>query len=165
MSTVLVVDDESQIRDLLVRWISSDGYEVREAETSQAALDQMQITASDIVMCDVQMPGENGVWLTAQLRSRFPETAIVLATSDRTVPSQISLQPGVVSLQAVHTRSSPRSRAPRCRMARDGGRRARTHQGRVSSSQRVGRRFRRLTRRATSDVTRNCAKATSSTVL
>jgi DNA-binding NtrC family response regulator len=98
--TVLVVDDESQIRDLLVRWIGSDGYQVREAGTSQAALDDMQITPADIVMCDVQMPGENGVWLTGQLRSRFPETAIVLATSDRTVSSQVSMQPGVVEYLA-----------------------------------------------------------------
>ena len=98
--TVLVVDDESQIRELLVRWISSDGYQVREAGTSQAALDDMQIIPADIVMCDVQMPGENGVWLTGQLRSRFPETAIVLATSDRTVSSQVSMQPGVVEYLA-----------------------------------------------------------------
>ena len=60
----------------------------------------MQIAPSDIVLCDVQMPGENGVWLTGQLRSRFPETAIVLATSDRTVSSQVSMQPGVVEYLA-----------------------------------------------------------------
>jgi len=100
MPTVLVVDDESQIRELLVRWISGDGYEVRAAGTSQAALDDMQITPADIVLCDVQMPGENGLWLTGQLRSRFPETAIVLATSDRGVSSQVSLQPGVVEYLA-----------------------------------------------------------------
>jgi len=100
MATVLVVDDESQIRELLVRWISGDGYVVRAAGTSQAALDDMQITPADIVLCDVQMPGENGLWLTGQLRSRFPETAIVLATSDRGVSSQVSLQPGVVEYLA-----------------------------------------------------------------
>jgi CheY-like chemotaxis protein len=100
MATVLVVDDESQIRELLVRWISGDGYVVRAAGTSQAALDDMQISPADIVMCDVQMPGENGLWLTGQLRSRFPETAIVLATSDRGVSSQVSLQAGVVEYLA-----------------------------------------------------------------
>ena len=46
------------------------------------------------------MPGESGLWLTGQLRSRYPETAIVLATSDRTVAPHISLQPGVVEYLA-----------------------------------------------------------------
>jgi CheY-like chemotaxis protein len=100
MATVLVVDDESQIRELLVRWVSGDGYVVRAAGTSQAALDEMQISPADVVLCDVQMPGEDGLWLTGQLRSRFPETAIVLATSDRGVSSQVSLQPGVVEYLA-----------------------------------------------------------------
>jgi CheY-like chemotaxis protein len=100
MPTVLVVDDGSQIRDLLVRWISGDGHQVREAPTAEAALDAMQIAAADIILCDVHMPGEGGLWLTGQLRSRFPETAIVLATSDRSVSSQMTLQPGVVEYLA-----------------------------------------------------------------
>ena len=100
MSNVLIVDDESQIRELLARWISGDGHEVRQAETAAAALDSMQTVPADIVMCDVHMPGESGVWLTTQLRERFPETAIVLATSDRMVPPQVSLQNGVVQYLA-----------------------------------------------------------------
>jgi CheY-like chemotaxis protein len=100
MPSVLVVDDESQIRDLLTRWIGGDGYQVRQAETAAAALADMQAARSDIVMCDVHMPGENGLWLTGQLREQFPETAVVLATSDRMIPPQISLQPGVVQYLA-----------------------------------------------------------------
>jgi FixJ family two-component response regulator len=46
------------------------------------------------------MPGENGLWLTGQLREQFPETAVVLATSDRMVPPQVSLRPGVVQYLA-----------------------------------------------------------------
>jgi two-component system phosphate regulon response regulator OmpR len=100
MPSVLVVDDESQIRDLMARWISGDGYQVRQAATAMDALADMQAARSDIVMCDVHMPGENGLWLTGQIRALFPETAVVLATSDRTVPPQISLQPGVVQYLA-----------------------------------------------------------------
>jgi CheY-like chemotaxis protein len=96
MPIVLVVDDESQIRELLVRWISAGGHEVREAGTAAAALEDMQIAPAGIVLCDVNMPGENGLWLTGRLRALFPETAIVLATSDRTIPANISMQAGVV---------------------------------------------------------------------
>ncbi len=100
MPIVLVVDDESQIRDLLVRWIGAEGHQVREAATAAAALEDMQTTPADIVWCDVRMTGNTGVWLTDQLRTRFPETAIILATSDRTVPPHISLKPGVVQCLA-----------------------------------------------------------------
>jgi DNA-binding NtrC family response regulator len=100
MPIVLVVDDESQIRELLVRWVKGDGHEVREAGTAEAALADMQVSPADIVLCDVRMPGETGLWLTGQLRSKFPETAIVLATSDTSVSPQITLQPGVVEYLA-----------------------------------------------------------------
>ncbi len=100
MPIVLVVDDESPIRELLVRWVSGDEYQVREAATAEAALADMRVTPADIVLCDVRMPGETGLWLTGQLRSLFPETAIVLVTSDTSVPPQISLQPGVVEYLA-----------------------------------------------------------------
>ncbi len=100
MPSVLVVDDESQIRDLLARWIGGDGYQVRQAASAADALADMQAARSDIVMCDVHMPGESGLWLTGQLREQFPETAVVLATSDRTVPPHVSLQPGVVQYLA-----------------------------------------------------------------
>src|SRR6186997_2344633 len=100
MPIVLVVDDESQIRELLVRWVSSDEYQVREAATAEAALADMNAAPADIVLCDVRMPGETGLWLTGQLRAQFPETAIVLVTSDRSVPPQISLQSGVVEYLA-----------------------------------------------------------------
>jgi len=100
MPIVLVVDDEAPIRELLSRWISGAGHQVREAVTAEAALGTMESDPADIVLCDVQMPGQDGVWLTGQLRTRFPETAIVLATGDRTIPPRISMQAGVVDYLA-----------------------------------------------------------------
>ena len=100
MPIVLIVDDESPIRALLARCLSGDEYQVREASTAEAALADMRVTPADIVLCDVRMPGESGLWLTGQLRSQFPETAVVLVTADRRVPPQISLQPGVVEYLA-----------------------------------------------------------------
>lgn len=96
MPIVLVVDDEPQVRELLIRWLTADGYEMREAESADAALADMQIVPADIVLCDVRMPGHDGVWLTGEIRSLFPETAVVLITGDRGVPPQVSMQSGVV---------------------------------------------------------------------
>jgi two-component system response regulator HydG len=100
MPIVLVVDDESQIRDLLARWIGAAGYEVRQAATAAAALEDMQNAVADAVLCDVMMPGENGLWLAGKIRAQFPATAVVLVTADRTVSPQISMQPGVVAYLA-----------------------------------------------------------------
>jgi len=100
MPIVLVVDDESQIRELLARWIGAAGYQVREAATAAAALEDMQLAVADVVLCDVMMPGETGLWLAGKIRAQFPATAVVLVTADRTVPPQISMQPGVVAYLA-----------------------------------------------------------------
>ncbi len=97
MSIVLVVDDEAQMRTLLVRWIGGDGFEMQEAETARDALASMEVKPADIVVCDVRMPGESGLWLAAELRKRFPETAILLATGDRTIAPHITMQAGIVA--------------------------------------------------------------------
>jgi DNA-binding NtrC family response regulator len=97
MSIVLVVDDEEQMRTLLVRWIGNDGFETQEADTARAALASMDVNPADIVVCDVRMPGESGLWLAAELRKRFPETAILLATGDRTIAPHITMQSGIVA--------------------------------------------------------------------
>src|SRR2546427_8153225 len=97
MPIVLVVDDEPEMRTLLVRWIQADGFETQEADSARAALDSMDVNPADIAVCDVRMPGESGLWLTAELRARFPETAILLATGDRTIPPHITMQPGIVA--------------------------------------------------------------------
>ena len=97
MPIVLIVDDEAQMRTLLVRWIGEDGFETQEAETARAALASMDVIPADIVVCDVRMPGESGLWLAAELRKRFPETAILLATGDKTLAPHITMQPGIVA--------------------------------------------------------------------
>lgn len=96
MSSVLIVDDEDPIRELLRRWISQEGHDIREAPTAETALDEIVRAAPDVVMCDVEMPGHGGLWLAAQIVKRFPTTSIVLATALDTVPPATSMQPGVV---------------------------------------------------------------------
>jgi DNA-binding NtrC family response regulator len=96
MSLVLIVDDQCGIRELLVSWISREGYQTAQATDAEAALDLMMGRPADVVVCDVQIPGQGEFWLAARLHERFPDTAIILATGDRTEPPVISLQPGVV---------------------------------------------------------------------
>lgn len=96
MNAILIVDDEATIRELLSRWLVAAGYEVREAETAEAALDVMGQACADVVMCDIEMPGEGGLWLAQQLRERYPTSAMILATALDDVPPATSFQSGII---------------------------------------------------------------------
>lgn len=97
MATILIVDDEPPVREVLARWLQAAGHQTREAGNSNAALEAMAAAAADLVFCDVQMPGPDGLWLTGELRRRFPLSAVVLATGVSTVPGKISMQYGVMA--------------------------------------------------------------------
>jgi DNA-binding NtrC family response regulator len=96
VSSVLIVDDESGMRKLLGRWLSAEGYEIREAADAETALEEITRAAADVVMCDVDMPGQGGLWLATQIRANFPATAIILATALATVPPIVSMRSGIV---------------------------------------------------------------------
>jgi len=96
MSSVLIVDDEAPIREFLSRWLRASNYETTEAPDADAALAVVSERQPDVVLCDVNMPGHDGLWLTEQLRARFPAIAIVLATANDEVPPVISMQRGIV---------------------------------------------------------------------
>lgn len=81
MAYVLVVDDEEAIRRLLIRWLSGWGYEAKEAANADDAVEMMAAEPADIMLCDVMMPVHDGIWLAEQVRSRWPRTAVVMASS------------------------------------------------------------------------------------
>ena len=81
MAYVLVVDDEQAIRRLLTRWLSGWGYEAKEAGNADEAIEIMTAEPADIMLCDVMMPVHDGIWLAEQVRSRWPQTAVIMASS------------------------------------------------------------------------------------
>lgn len=97
MADILVVDDESSIRKMMRRWLTDAGHDCREAGSAEEALEVMAARPADVAFCDVQMPGQGGIWLTGQLRRRYPGTAVVLATGVSTVPPSVSMQHGVMA--------------------------------------------------------------------
>lgn len=97
MALILIVDDEHGVRQVLARWIQGAGHETLEAESADAALRVMEKQPAAVAFCDIQMPGHDGLWLTAELRKRYRETAIVLATGVSTVAATISMQAGVLA--------------------------------------------------------------------
>jgi DNA-binding NtrC family response regulator len=78
--TVLVVDDEQGIRELLRRWLTSFGYDVRAAEDARGALEAMLARPFDVLIVDIKLPGWDGFWLMERVRGKWPRTAIIVAS-------------------------------------------------------------------------------------
>ena len=78
---ILIVDDMRQNRELIRETLNNFGYRLFEAENANDAMRMMQISAVDLVISDVRMPGRSGVELVRQMRSEHPDTTVVLITA------------------------------------------------------------------------------------
>ncbi len=81
MTTVLIVDDEPAVRDIMSRWVTSLGLEARTAASAEEALAVLRKEHCDLAVIDVMMPGQNGLWLASELHREHPHTAVVIATA------------------------------------------------------------------------------------
>ena len=97
MASVLIVDDDRRIQELLMRWLRAAGHTLRFAEDASVALTAIEEEAPAVIVLDIHMPGANGLWLADRVRDVAPATAIVLATGDHNVPAFESLRKGVVA--------------------------------------------------------------------
>jgi two-component system response regulator ResD len=85
MPTVLVVDDEPIVRDVVVRYLRRDGYETREAATGDEAREILEAESPALVVLDVMLPGTDGLELCRWIRSRSELPVIMLtARGDET---------------------------------------------------------------------------------
>ena len=78
---VLVVDDEAELRCLLVEYFNRHGFEAREAADAAAARTLVAQSRPDVMVLDVNMPGEDGFSLARWLREAHPALGIVMLTT------------------------------------------------------------------------------------
>lgn len=81
MTSVLIVDDEPAVRDIMSRWVASLGLEARTAASAEEALSTLRTVHCDLAVIDVMMPGQNGLWLASELHREHPHTAVIIATA------------------------------------------------------------------------------------
>ena len=95
---VLIVDDEAPIRRLLQNWVEAEGATTLQARTSEEALEAFSASVTPAVaLCDIRLPGKDGLWLAEQLRVEHPETAVVMTTGVNEFDSAVnSMQAGVI---------------------------------------------------------------------
>ena len=79
--SILVIDDEMEIREGLELLLTSEGYEVSAAETGTAGLSALENRPFDLLLLDVSLPDRNGLEVLKEIHARDPELSIILITA------------------------------------------------------------------------------------
>jgi two-component system response regulator VicR len=113
MDTVLVVDDEPTIREVVVRYLRRDGYETLEAADGDRARELIEKSEPSLVVLDVMLPGTDGLALCRWIRSRSSLPVILLTARGDEVDRIVGLELGADDY--VTKPFSPRELAARVR--------------------------------------------------
>ena len=79
--SVLIVEDDNSLRTAVRLNLENAGYKVQEADNGETALSLFSSRTFDLVICDLNMPGMDGITFITQCRERNPDPAIVLITA------------------------------------------------------------------------------------
>lgn len=81
MNCVLIVEDETPVRRLMVRWLETNTLRMLEAASAEQGLLLASQYPVAVAFCDINLPrGQSGLWHADELRRRRPETAVVIMT-------------------------------------------------------------------------------------
>ena len=86
---VLIVDDEDDFRETLVRRLKKRNVDVWGAESGRTGLALMEKIAFDVVVLDIKMPGMDGIETLEQMKKKKPFTEVVLLTGHASVEAGI----------------------------------------------------------------------------
>jgi DNA-binding NtrC family response regulator len=87
---ILIVDDEEVIAATLEEFLQGEGYEVASAHDAESALDLVGRFEPDLALCDVQLPGLDGLALLDRLLRIRPETLVLMITAYATVENAVA---------------------------------------------------------------------------
>lgn len=88
--SILVVDDELLIRDLLYDFFSGQGWQIAVAENGDKAIDILNSRDIDLLLTDIRMPEMDGLTLTTYTREHFPNVPVVIMTGFPSVDSAVT---------------------------------------------------------------------------
>jgi DNA-binding NtrC family response regulator len=78
---ILIIDDEEQLRKLLSRLLTLEGYTLHEAPNVRTALKLLEKQEVQVVLSDVKLPDGNGVELSHTIKTKYPETELIVLTA------------------------------------------------------------------------------------
>lgn len=89
-TTILVVDDKEQMREVLRKFLAAEGYKVQTAASATEALTHIESTRFDLILSDIRMPGIDGVELLKRVRARDREAIVILMTAFGSIEAAIN---------------------------------------------------------------------------
>ena len=91
---VLIVDDEPELRIMVAEYLGRHGYAVSTAGNAGELDTRMGVAAPDLLILDVNMPGENGFEIARRIRARSKVPIIMLTAADEVVDRVVGLELG-----------------------------------------------------------------------
>jgi two-component system capsular synthesis sensor histidine kinase RcsC len=95
--SVIIVDDDEPTCHLLADCVRLLGFDVQIATSATQALAMMRAHPVNVAVCDIVMPGYDGVWLINRIRREFPRTAVVVATGLAKIDPTLAMAPCVAA--------------------------------------------------------------------
>lgn len=89
IANVLLVEDENDVRLLLKRVLSLEGFVVYEAENIKTASKLLENENIDLVLCDVKLPDGNGVEFISKIKAAYPYIEIIVLTAYGNIPDSV----------------------------------------------------------------------------
>ena len=80
---IIVVEDHDTLREVTVNTLRNKGHHVIGLESAEALPEQKQVGCVDIMLIDINLPGENGLSLTKRLRQIYPEVGIIIISANQ----------------------------------------------------------------------------------
>ncbi len=79
-SSILIVDDDAAVRNVISVLLCEEGYQVRSVGSAEDALSATSAGDTHLVISDLKMPGHDGLWLLDQMRKEHPDTTVLMLT-------------------------------------------------------------------------------------
>ncbi len=106
MARIIVIDDQEPIRRIVRRALEQAGHEVADASDGDIGVKLLAQHPADVVICDIFMPGQDGILTLRQIRKQFPAVkVIVISGGDST--GMLDLRRDAELLGAVKTLQKP----------------------------------------------------------
>ncbi|MFO7746735.1 MAG: response regulator transcription factor [Orrella sp.] len=78
---ILVVEDNADLREVLVEALSFEGYSVRGLDSAEAFAETASNFVFDLLIVDLNLPGENGLSFTQRMREQYPDLGVIMVTA------------------------------------------------------------------------------------
>ena len=89
MPKILIIDDERAIRSTLKEILEFENYTVDEAEDGEKGLQHLSKSKYDVVLCDIKMPGMDGLEVLEKAMELSPDTPFIMISAHGTIDTAV----------------------------------------------------------------------------